>query len=329
VDEWKNLLKGDPSAWLLEGGDPSVRYFALTKILERPEEDADVVAARQAIEDSAAVHRILDAQRPQGYWDRDRRPYQGASKHLITLEHLGYRGQDERLHRSIAYLFANAQMEDGAFSSDKLERGRSAVVPCFTANAVRFLHWFGYGEDARTKKALDYLLNTQLTDGGWLCFERVKKTHACFWATAKVLRALEALPPEQQTPEVQHARQRGVDLFLDHGLYHHHSEFGKVSTRWFEFARPLFASTDVLEVLGLVAPFVSPDDERIQEGLEIVLGKQDEQGRWPAEREVPVRKTFPIPFEEVEQPSKWVTLHALLMLKSLVRKADHGKNQPE
>jgi hypothetical protein len=329
VEAWKSLLKADPLPWLLETSNPSVRYFALTRLLERPEEDADVAAAREAIEDSAPVRLILGAQRPQGYWDRDKRPYHGVSKQLITLEHLGYRGQDERLHRAIEYLFAHAQMEDGVFTSDKRENGRRGVIPCFTANAVRFLHWFGYGEDERTKKALGYLLSTQLSDGGWLCFERVKKTHACFWATAKVLTALEVLPAHEQTPEVQHARQRAVDLFLDHGLYHHHSEFGKVSTRWFELARPLFVSTDVLEVLNLVAPFVSPDDERIQEGLEIVLGKQDGRGRWPAEREVTVKKTFPIPFEEVGQPSKWVTLYALLMLKTLLRKGHHGQDPPE
>jgi len=116
---------------------------------------------------------------------------------------------------------------------------------------------------------------------------------------------------------VVEAVQRGASLFLDHRLYRHHSEFGKVSTRWFEFARPLFASTDVLEVLELVVPFVAPDDERIQEGLHMVMEKQDERGRWPAEREIPVRKTFPIAFEEVGQPSKWVTLDAHTTLRRL------------
>jgi hypothetical protein len=66
-----------------------------------------------------------------------------------------------------------------------------------------------------------------------------------------------------------------------------------------------------------VAPFVSPDDQRIQEGLNLVLEKQDHRGRWPSEREIPVRKTFPIPFETVGRPSKWVTLGALNMLRQL------------
>jgi hypothetical protein len=315
--EWKDMLQDDPTDWLLDESSPSVRYLTLVKLLDMPEEEIEVKSARHAISNSDPVRTLLEAQRPQGYWGRDKRPYLGVSQHLITLEHLAFRGEDDRVHTAIQYLFENAQMDDGAFTSADFGRGRSGVVPCFTANAVHFLHWFGYGDDDRTQKAVDYLLQTQRDDGGWLCFERVKKTHACFWATAKVLRAFQALPSEQQTQEVQEARQAAVQLFLDNGLYRHHSEFGKVSTRWFEFARPLFASTDVLEVLELVAPFVSQDDERIQEGLKLVLEKQDECGRWPAERKIPVRKTFPIPFDDVAQPSKWVTLHALNMLRRL------------
>jgi hypothetical protein len=315
--EWKDMLQDDPIDWLLDESSPSARYFALVQLLDRPDEETDVEAARHAINNSDPVRRLLDAQRPQGYWGRDKRPYLGVAKHLITLEHLGYQGDDGRIHTAIQHLFENAQMDDGAFTAADFGKGREGVIPCFTANAVHLLHWFGYGEDDRTQKAVDYLLQTQRDDGGWLCFERVKKTHACFSATAKVLRALEALPSEQQVKQVQEARQAAVQLFLDNGLYRHHSEFGKVSTRWFEFARPLFASTDVLEVLELLAPFVSPDDERIQEGLNLVLEKQDQRGRWPAERGIPVRKTFPIPFDDVGQPSKSVTLHALNMLKRL------------
>ena len=310
-------MNQDSTGWLLEETNPSVRYFALRWLLDRAEDDPEVLAAHKAVGCSEPVQRLLDAQRPEGYWGRDKRPYHGVSKHLITLVHLGYRGDDERLHRAIEYLFDRAQMEDGAFSCDKFGQGRSEVIPCFTANAVRFLHWFGYGDDERTERALDYLLRTQLDDGGWLCYERVKKTHACFWATAKVLRAFEALPQEKQTAQVLGAQQRAVDLLLDNGLYRHHSEFGKVSTRWFEFARPLFASTDVLEVLELITPSVSLDDQRMQEGLEIVLGKRDEFGRWPTERQIPVRRDFPIEFDKPGQPSKWVTLHALVMLKAL------------
>jgi hypothetical protein len=317
MTRYMHALNQDPTEWLLEESNPSVRYHTLVWLLGRREDDSEVELARRAVAGSEPVQRLLNAQRPEGYWGRDKRPYHGVSKHLITLEHLGYQGDDERLHRAIEYLFEYAQMDDGAFTSDKYEAGRRGVIPCFTANAVHLLLWFGYGDDKRTAQAVQYLLDTQLEDGGWLCSERVNKTHACFWATAKALRALADLPPARQAPAVRAAQRRAVDLFLDKGLYRHHSEFGKVSNAWFEFARPLFASTDVLEVLGLVAPYVSPEDERLEEGLNLVLRKQDQRGRWSAEREIPVRKTFPLAFETVGEPSKWVTLHALVALYRL------------
>lgn len=320
MQSWKHVLNGDPIPWLLEESNPSVRYFTLVRLLDRPEDDGQVTAASKAINDSEPVRRMLEAQRPQGYWGRDKRPYHGVSKQLITLEHLGYRGDDEEhVSKAIEYLFTNAQMEDGAFTAAGFDKGRRGVIPCFTANAVHFLHWFGYAGDERTQKALDYLLRTQRDDDGWLCFERVKKTHACFWATAKVLRALEILPPERQTSEIREARRRGINLFLDNGLYRHHSEFGAIHPNWFKFSRPRFASTDILEVLELVAPYVSRDDERIQEGLRIVLEKQDEHGRWPAETQIQVSKYWPIEFEQEGQPSKWITLHAVNMLKRLYK----------
>ena len=319
MEDWKSLLKSGVTAWLLEESNPSVRYFTLLKLLDHSEDDAQVVATREAINESEPVRKMLEAQRPQGYWGRDKRPYHGVSKQLITLEHLGYQGDDGHVPKAIEYLFTNAQMEDGAFTAAEFEKGRRGVIPCFTANAVHFLYWFGYGEDERTRKALDYLLRTQRDDDGWLCFERVKKTHACFWATAKVLRAFEILPPEEQTAEIKDARQRAINLLVNNGLYKHHSEFGKIHPQWFKFGRPLFASTDILEVLELVAPYVSSHDERIQEGLQIVLEKQDEQGRWPAERQIRISKYWPIEFEKERQPSKWVTLHAVNMLKRLYK----------
>jgi hypothetical protein len=77
--------------------------------------------------------------------------------------------------------------------------------------------------------------------------------------------------------------------------------------------------TDILEVLELIAPYVAPDEPRIQDGLHFVLEKQDAAGRWLREK-YPKGGTWMqqyVDFEEIGQPSKWVTLHALRMLKTL------------
>jgi len=49
VDNQKTHLKADVIDWLLEESNPSVRYFALTELLNKPIEDTEVVEAKKAI----------------------------------------------------------------------------------------------------------------------------------------------------------------------------------------------------------------------------------------------------------------------------------------
>jgi len=320
MKDWKVVLHADPTDWLLEESDPSARYFTLRWLLDKSESDPEVVVAQEAIRTYEPVVKLLNAQRPDGRWRRERKePYQSIHYFLMALEHFEPPPGDERMERAIEYQFEKAQLEDGAFTASPFhEDPRREVIPCYAARALVYLYKFGYGDDPRAQKILDYLLADQLEEGGWLCHERVKKTHSCFYATAKAVRALQFLPPDGQSPQVKEAIRLGVELFLNSGLYKHHSEFGKRSPNWFKFGYPLTYGTDLLEVLELVAPYVSPDDERIQEGLEMVLSRQDERGRWPQEKTMErLGRHLPIEFEPTGQPGKHVTLHALRMLKRL------------
>ena len=55
MSNWKDLLNADPTDWLLEESNPSVRYFALRWLLDKPETDPEVVAASEAIAQSEPV----------------------------------------------------------------------------------------------------------------------------------------------------------------------------------------------------------------------------------------------------------------------------------
>ena len=39
---WKSYLNSDPTKWLLEEDNPSVRYFTLKDILDKPDNDLEV-----------------------------------------------------------------------------------------------------------------------------------------------------------------------------------------------------------------------------------------------------------------------------------------------
>jgi hypothetical protein len=353
VNRWKQFLKGDPVPWLMEPDNPSVRYFALVDLLDRPADDPEVVVARQAIMDSPLVHLVLRRQRPDGRWGARDRAYGdtvwrllflallGASPHPVPPPHAGEGEGGGAIRRGCDYLLSHGPLPDGCFSFNGL---RSGYLPCYTANAVFLLCQFGYTGDSRVQAAVSCLVNSQLDEGGWLCTGRTRKTHSCLWATAKVLRAFANLPRGLRATQVDAAEQVAIELFLACGLYKaNRRDFGPPHPHWFLFGFPLLVESDVLEVLSLIAPFVPADDPRIQEGLDLVLSKQDDTGRWSLEKGAFVRRNGAIAWQladesdlevlrqrfggeefgmlgQIGQPNKWVTLSALRMLKRLYTK---------
>jgi hypothetical protein len=119
------------------------------------------------------------------------------------------------------------------------------------------------------------------------------------------------------TPQIETSRRAAIDQILESRITQYGK--GKPSPRWFEFGFPLRFDSDVLEVLELLTPYVSPDHEAIQDGLALVMEKQGLDGRWPCEKEPKGGRWMNkfVELEEIGQPSKWVTLHVLNMLKTL------------
>jgi len=81
---------------------------------------------------------------------------------------------------------------------------------------------------------------------------------------------------------------------------------------WLKFGFPLMYQTDVLEILGILTK-LGYKDERMQEAIDIVISKQDNEGRWMLENTFNGR--YQVNIEQKEKPSKWITLHALRILK--------------
>ena len=49
MKDWKSILKEDSTKWLLEEDNPSVRYFTLTEIFDKPQNGPEVKLAKIAI----------------------------------------------------------------------------------------------------------------------------------------------------------------------------------------------------------------------------------------------------------------------------------------
>jgi len=85
-------------------------------------------------------------------------------------------------------------------------------------------------------------------------------------------------------------------------------------TGWLKFGFPLMYQTDALEILGILTQ-LGYKDERMNDAIDILISKQDSQGRWMLENTFNGR--FQVNIEQKGKPSKWITMNAIRILKRI------------
>lgn len=332
MSDWKSVLKADPTDWLLEEENPSVRYFTLSQILGKPQNNSEVQTAKKEIMLTGVVAKILDKQHDGGYWEAPEKfytaKYKGTVWQLIILAELCADGQDERVKKACEFILENSQEhKSGGFSawlSVRVGGGRySGVLPCLTGNMVWSLIRLGFLDDPRVQRGIEWIVKYQRFDDGeayppkiWpyekaiSCFGK----HSCHMGVVKALKALAEIPAEKRSAGVVDTIERGVEYMLKHHIYKRSHNLSKVSKPgWLRLGFPLMYQTDVLEILGILTS-LGYKDSRMQEAVDLVLSKQDENGRWTLENTFNGR--FQTSIEQKGNSSKWVTLNALKSLKN-------------
>lgn len=355
VRDWESAFEVAPVDWLLEEDNPSVHYFTLRDLLDLPRDSPELIEAREAVVVSKKVSRIFRKQRPGGFWESPARPYHPKYKatywQLIILSLLGLDRGDERVRRTVEYIW-RFQHEDGGFCSRKEEgarieyeavkarmerRGKSpppfdewapgeikeSEMSCLTGNVCASLIRMGYAEDERVRKALDWLVEVQNEDGGWLCpywRAHVRDKHGCFMGTITPLDAFAEYPVRLRTRAMKEAIVRGAEFLLMHRLYKaDHHDFRVINESWLKLGFPKF-SYDILRGLDVVTRLGYSEDGRIGDALGVVLDKQGEDGRWILESTLSGRMQTNL--EQKGRPSKWITLNALRVLKRVSKARD-------
>jgi len=330
MSDWRRLLKAGLTDWLLEADNPSVRCFTLTDLLDRLKSDPSVRKARGEIMTKGVVPEILAKEKPGGYWETAedfyvRAKYRGTVWQIIILAELGADGNDDHIKQASEFILEKSQdRESGGFAYRGAAGGGwpSAVIPCLTGNMVWSLIRLGYLEDTRVKRGIDWLVKYQRFDDaegpapkGWPYDKREPcwGRHTCHMGVVKALKALAEIPEGKRTKGVRSTIEKSVEYLLKHHIYKRSHNLEQVSKPgWLKFGFPLMANTDVLEILGILTR-LGYRDERMQEAVDLVVAKQDEQGRWLLENTYNGR--FQVNIEQKGKPSKWVTLNALRVLK--------------
>ncbi len=315
--------------WLLEEDNPSVRYFTLKDILLLPEDHPELVKARERIMTDGPVVSILDKQNDDGSWGVADKfytmKYQGTVWQVLILAELGAIPND-RLRQACEFLFRMSQSDDRGFSmayGKKSGSGlQSKVIPCLTGNVTWSLIRLGYLEDERVQAAIDWIVRNQRADDGdkpdlpgWkyekqiACFSR----HTCFMGIVKSLKALAAIPRERRSEAVQRKIDELVEFILMHHIYKRSHDLEKESKPgWKRFGFPLMYQTDILEILSIFSE-LNVEDDRMEEALQLLKDKQVTAERWKLENTFNGKMLVDI--EKKGEPSKWITLRALNVLK--------------
>jgi hypothetical protein len=190
---------------------------------------------------------------------------------------------------------------------------------------VRALIAFGFLDDERVARAIAWEAGAitgvgherwhpGATSGpGFAC--GVNGGLPCGWGAAKAVHALAAIPPRRRTRAVRDAIAAGSAFLLSvdpsSGAYPTDSS---ISAHWRRLGFPSGYVADALEVGQALADLGKGRDPRLAGVVELVLDKQDRDGRWRNERDHRGRLWTAV--DMPGRPSAWVTLRAARFLRA-------------
>ncbi len=237
---------------------------------------------------------------------------------------------DEGVKRACERFLDLHQLDNGAFTCpSRLEEVKKHwEEPCLTGNMVRTLLVLGYREDPRVKKAINWIPEQQLDDGGWNCnYPEKKVKHSSFMSTIEPLWAYSEIPRAKWTRKMKRSIEEGAEFLLMHHVYksdHHDwrpTEFwptrfyGEQTTK---FHFPMYYYYDALHGLRILAKLGYGDDERVRDAVHLVLSKRTPEDKWLLEGDwlrdwkgmtrVKRRRAI-LNVESLMKPSKWITLN--------------------
>jgi hypothetical protein len=254
----------------------------------------------------------------------------------MFLDQMGADPSDPRVRRACDYVLAHSAGTSGGFGASGSHVDRppppSAVLHCLNGNLLRALIGFGYLDDPRVQRAIEWEATSITAEGfteagfryyasgtsgpGFGCAANGKLP--CAWGAVKVMLAFARIPPRRRTRAVRTAIGQGVAFLMaaDPAVADYPSA-SNVSSSWFKLGFPSGYVADVLQNLEALTEFGYGRDPRLENALERVLAKQDDSGRW--RNEYPYRGKLWAEADEPRGPSKWVTLRACRVLKAALR----------
>ncbi|HKW04095.1 MAG TPA: hypothetical protein VJN71_02230 [Nitrososphaerales archaeon] len=309
--------------WLLEENQPSMRYLALTELLDRPKNDTQVKSSKRNIPKLGWAKDILEKQNKGGYWidesDLYFPKYISTNWMLLVLSDLGLTRENPSIERACQLWIKRFGMKDGGFNDEPRDKVSHL---CLTGNTARALVKFGYANDPRVIRAFEWLAKNQRKSGGWDCF--LGKGNLDSW---EPLSAFAVYPRQKWTRSMKLAVERGAEFYLEREL---HKE-GRRYAPWYRFHYPVHYYYDLLVGLDFMTALGYSSDKRLGYAISLLKKKRRRDGRWNLDeanpdpespiakwdRKHPKEASIPFALDSPRRANKMITLTALKVLKRI------------
>ena len=346
------LSVDDATDWLLNHESPTLRYWALRDLKGGSASSSVTSRAQSEIAGWGPMVGLLSKQDPKGYWAFPEDCYwpkwSATVWNIILLGELGISPSHASVATGCEYLLNTAMSQDKSWPPKSQSGPKSYPLlwePCVTGNMARTLAVFGYGRDPRVQLMFEFLVRTQLPDGGWNCeFGEwgVKINHSSFMSTVEPLWAFSALDRSLWPKGPKDVVDRAAEFLLVHRLYKSDRTGKVIDEEWTRLHFPLFYFYDILHGLRVLADLGYGGDERISDPLQLIKQKRLPDGTWPLEgsyinairwnymkdpttgawHEEKRENTAEIPqiyhqLGRVGERNPWITLNVLRILKRL------------
>lgn len=291
--------------WLIDS-DPAIRWQVLRDLTDASADEVAAERARVAREGWGA--QVLALQGPDGRWAHPNAdsPEWSCFLHLALLRDLGLEPDSEQARRAVGLVRDNLTWHwwgDKPFFEGEVE-------PCINGRVVAIGAYFG----EEVQGLVDRLLGEQMEDGGWNCEQENGATVGSFHTTICVLEGLlEHDGAMGDRAEVRASIERGQEYLLSRRLLRRLSTGEVIDPDFAKLAFPTCYHYDVLRALDHLRAAGVDLDERMTEAITLVESKRDADGRWPLEHVHD--ENVVIPMEELDRPSRWVTLRAMRVLR--------------
>jgi hypothetical protein len=274
----------DPAVnWLLELGDPSIRYLTLTEILDSPLDSKEVLAAKKQIPNGPIVKTLLSGQRADGGFGVH--PYQkwtGAHWRLVSLVELGipsgFRPAVKATNLVLKWLLSEAHLSNVPKINGRYRRCASQE-----GNALAVCSRLGLGEDPRVVRLAESLVEWQWPDGGWNCDRIPEADHSSVNESLSTLWGLVEYQRATGDRDFLKPIDRASEFFLQHHLFRSDHTGEIIHPTMVDLHYPVYWHCDILQELTILFRAGKLDDPRTKEALDLIEKKRGKDGLWNAD----------------------------------------------